>query len=223
MTQYILVNDVSLSQNGQTSHMQAGKLIDSTNQNVSVIRAAGGVLWPASDPGMVAADLITLASATGGKAAPPAFINGVAITNQASPAVFNGLVVAGIPYTPTSSGICEFGFQWSSAGASAVDNPAAEVYLYVGGALSGGTVANGIRYPLGSTIAIAGGTFSAVLANAQGGQSGPTPSFPAGCIARGIVQLIPGIAYTLLQVVVGWVTGVNYTAMTVSSMMREIR
>src|ERR1019366_2824848 len=198
MTQYILVNDVSLSQNGQTSHMQAGKLIDSTNQNVSVIRAAGGVLWPASDPGMVAAaaiaqkylkrgrdevaaDLITLASATGGKAAPPAFINGGAITNQASPAVFNGLVVAGIPYTPTSSGICEFGFQWSSAGASAVDNPAAEVYLYVGGALSGGTVANGIRYPLGSTIAIAGGTFSAVLANAQGGQSGPTPSFPAGC------------------------------------------
>src|ERR1019366_7228472 len=44
MTQYFLSNDVSLSQGGQIVRLSAGKLIDSANQNIQAIIAAGGVL-----------------------------------------------------------------------------------------------------------------------------------------------------------------------------------
>jgi hypothetical protein len=46
MAQYILSNDVSMSQNGQVARLRAAKLVDSLNQDITKILAAGGVLIP---------------------------------------------------------------------------------------------------------------------------------------------------------------------------------
>jgi hypothetical protein len=59
MSQYILCNDVSMSTSGQTARLPAGKLVDSANQNVSAIVAAGGVLVANSPLAAAQAALLT--------------------------------------------------------------------------------------------------------------------------------------------------------------------
>src|ERR1019366_987930 len=59
MTQFFLANDVSLSQGGQTARLPAGKLVDSANQNVTAIIAAGGVLFSKTTNAAQQAALLT--------------------------------------------------------------------------------------------------------------------------------------------------------------------
>jgi hypothetical protein len=59
MTQYILCNDVSMSQGGQVSRLTAGKLVDTANQNVAAILGAGGVLVAANASAIAQATLLT--------------------------------------------------------------------------------------------------------------------------------------------------------------------
>ncbi len=161
-----------------------------------------------------------LAATNLGRPKAPVIGNAQAIDNNAN--ITSPTVIAAFPFKPTHAALMSYSASWTG-NAPGADGVALKLEVLTGvpPTVSGGTVVNGVSYPIGGAVSTTS-TGSTVEALTQTGvSSNGGAAFVGGATVSGLVQLVAGTTYVFRLTVTG-TTVRAYTNMLVNVALREL-